>query len=373
MQQELLSLTQTYKTQLDKLDEELRCLEQIEETEIIGIIMKCLLPYLCLIFFIPFTADTKLTSEIIYVTGRNYNELWITRINNTDNARSLLKIENDDFHGIMHLSVQRNGPLIAISVDDWGIGPFEHEGYLIDTTEVPAKPRKLTHNRVEDVYDIDISPNGDIVFLNSLIHERDPLPKRGIYFIPHRELKKASPKITLLKEVHATNIAWSPDGEQIAYDTAEGVFVFNINTEKTIHISNVGSMPVFSPDGKKLAFSSDRLHDFVEIADEIRIVSLHNLRTWRTIKGLQEHSRFLGLKWSPNGKYIIYQVRGRDNRGLTLHCNIAVPLNGGAPQKILDGMSKFVYIYDWSSSAYAVEPENRLTTLWGELKTENTK
>lgn len=334
--------------------------------------MKCLLLFLCLIFFVPFTADTKLTSEIIYVTGRNSNDLWITSINNTENTRPLLKIENGDFHGIKHLSVQRNGPLIAISVDDVGIFPFEHEGYLIDTTEVPAKPRKLTHNRVDDVYDIDISQNGDIVFVNSLIHDGDLQPKKGIYFIPYRELKKASPKITLLKEVHATNVAWSPDGEQIAYDTAEGVFVFNIRTEKTIHISKVGSMPVFSPDGKKLAFSSDRLHDFVQIADEIRIISLHNLRTWRTIKELQEHSRFLGLKWSPNGKYIIYQVRGRDNRGLTLYCNIAVPLSGGAPEK-LDGMSNKYYIYDWSSSAYAVEPENRLTTVWGELKTANTK
>ncbi len=335
--------------------------------------MKYFLPYLCLIFFVPLTADTKLTSEIIYVTGRQFNDLWITRINNTDNTRPLLKIENDDFHGIEHLSVQRNGHLIAISVRDWGIHPFEHEGYLIDTTEVPAKPRKLTHNRVEDVYDIDISPNGDVVFVNSLIHVRDPLPKRGIYFIPYRELKKASPKITLLKEVHATNVAWSPDGEQIAYDTAEGVFIFNIRTERTIHISKIGSMPVFSPDGKKLAFSSDRLHDFVRIADEIRIVSLHNLRTWRTIKGLQKHSWFLGLKWSPNGKYIVYEISGMDNRGLSVDYIIAVPLNGGVPEKILDDMPNFVYIFDWSSSAYAVEPENRLATLWGKLKTANTK
>ena len=335
--------------------------------------MRYLLSFLCLIVFIPLTGDTKLTSEIIYVvTSLHFEELWITRINNTDNPRLLLKVEDDEFSEINHLSVQRNGSLIAVSVSDRGISPFEHEGYLIDTTEVPAKPRKLTHNRVEDVYDIDISPNGDIVFVNSLIHERDPLPKKGIYFIPHRELKKVSPKITLLKEVNATNVAWAPDGKQIAYDTTEGVFVFDIKTEKTIHISKVGSIPVFSPDGKKLAFSSVRLQSFVKIADEIRIISLHNLRTWRTIKELQEHSWFLGLKWSPNGKFIIYQIQGRDNRGLTLYCNIAVPLNGGAPKK-LDGMSNRYYIYDWSSRAYSVDPENRVTTVWGELKAGNTK
>ncbi len=336
--------------------------------------MKFLLLCLCLIFFIPLTGDTKITSEIIYVmeTGIRSSELWITRINNTDTTHLLLKIESDDPINIMHLSVQRNGPLIAISVHDWGLSPFEHEGYLIDTTDVPAKPRKLTHNRVEDVYDIDISPNGDIVFVNSLIHERDPLPKKGIYFISHSELKKASPKITLLKEANATNVAWSPDGKQIAYDTAEGVFLFDLKTEKTLHISKVGSMPVFSPDGKKLAFSSVRLHNFVTIADEIRIVSLHNLRTWRTLKQLQEHSWFLGLKWSPNGKYIIYQIMGRDNRGLTLYSNIAVPFNGGVPKK-LDGMTNRYYIYDWSSRAYSVDPENRVTTVWGKLKSENTK
>ena len=59
--------------------------------------MKYLLLYLCLIFIIPLTGDTKLTSEIIYVTS--LGELWITRINNTDNAQPFLKIENDDFRG----------------------------------------------------------------------------------------------------------------------------------------------------------------------------------------------------------------------------------------------------------------------------------
>ena len=330
--------------------------------------MKCLLLYLCLIVFIPLTGDTKLTSEIIYVTdrGRNSNDLWITRINNTDNVRTLLKIENDDFHGIMRLSVQRNGTFIVIIVDDWGIFPFDHEGYLIDTTEVPTKMRKLTHNRVENVFDIDISPNGDIVFVNSLIHERDPLPKDGIYFISHRELNKAVPKITLLKEVIAGHVVWSPDNEHIAYTSSEGVFIFNIKTEKTLHVSQVGSTPVFSPDGKKLAFSARGWGFLEREAREIRIVSFPTLRPLRTIKGLIKHTTFESLKWSPNGKYIVYSAY--DEQGIH---HIAVTLSRGQHEEILNEID--VDKFDWSSAAYAVDPENRLTTVWGKLKTENTK
>lgn len=36
---------------------------------------------------------------------------------------------------------------------------------------------------------------------------------------------------------------------------------------------------------------------------------------------------------------------------------------------VLEGLSEFgVPSFDWTSTGYAVEPVNRLTTLWGKLK-----
>ena len=331
--------------------------------------MKYFLPYLCLIVFIPFTTYAKLTGEIIFIPANSINQLWITHINNTENARVFFG-EDTVLDDIWELSVQKNGPLIVVIGDERGNFPFQQEAYLIDTTEVPAKARKLTHHRFHNVFDIAISPNGDIVFVNSLVDEGDgdPLPKDGIYFIPHRELKKASPKITLLNEVISGDVVWSPDNEHIAYTNAEGVFVFNVKTEKTIQISKVGGTPAFSPDGKKLAFSNRGWGFAHREASEIRIISLADLRPLRAIKGLEKHLVFINLKWSPNGKYIVYQA---SDPGIFY---IAVPLNGGTPEEILNEPSlSTVYSFDWAPSAYAVDPENRLTTLWGELKTENTK
>ena len=41
---------------------------------------------------------------------------------------------------------------------------------------------------------------------------------------------------------------------------------------------------------------------------------------------------------------------------------------------ILEGLSEFgVPSFDWTSTRYAVEPENKLTTLWGKLKQQDLR
>ena len=64
-----------------------------------------------------------------------------------------------------------------------------------------------------------------------------------------------------------SNIAWSPDGSSVAFSgLREGqsdIFLFNLNTKKLTALTNdkySDYQPTFSNDGKKIAFSTDRVN-----------------------------------------------------------------------------------------------------------------
>ena len=178
---------------------------------------------------------------------------------------------------------------------------------------------------------------------------------------------KPSPIVTRIKAADIQSTVWLPNGDQLAYDATFGdVFHLNIATGEEFRVSGGGNYPAISPDGKKIAIVFKAWH----FTDEIRVISLETLRPLKIIKDFVPHTTFNDLKWSPDGKYIVYSVFGRSlfKKG-TIHHNIAVPLDGGPPERILDMFEHGVAKFDWASTAgYAVEPTNRLTTLWGKLK-----
>ena len=268
--------------------------------------------------------------------------------------------------------MQKNGHLIALiaNVDD--SKPLLNSAvYIINTNDIPLKMHRLTSDKFNYFLDIDISQDGDIVFtIPPLFKEAQPETK-GIYLIPHQELKKASPKIRLVKETDARRVDWSSNGKQIAYDTADGIYLFNLETEKSLKVPGGGRYPAFSPDGTKLAFAHNAFGE--DEPREIRVTSALVLGPRRTFK-LIEHSSFNYLKWSPDGKFIVYSVFVKSHGDRIF----AIPFNGGPHAEILtinpgNDRIKSIRSFDWAPSAYAVEPINRLTTLWGKIKTENTK
>jgi tricorn protease len=96
---------------------------------------------------------------------------------------------------------------------------------------------------------------------------------QGVYLSGREEVKLIDLK-TLISKTIAKDEVWgfensepfiSPNGEYVAYnahrDFETDIFVYNINTGKTLNLTNTGvseSEPFWSPDGKYLYFSSSR-------------------------------------------------------------------------------------------------------------------
>lgn len=308
--------------------------------------MKSLLKCFCLFlaFLLPLIAHAKPTDRVIFRHPDSNAELWMADIWDTLNARQIFK----HTHGIWEFAVEKDGPYVVfIAGHD---GEVENDVYLIDRNQSDEKARNLTQKQFEEVWDLDISINGDIIFTNVPTGE-NPLAKTGLFLIPNSEIKKQVPKIKLLKEIEARELVWAPDGDQIAYSTSDGIFTLNIATRRITRISKSGWSPVFSPDGKKLAFVA---------LQTIHVISIgipHGQK--KTITRLKERVGWGDLKWSPDGEYIFYA---------TFKNNFAAPANGGVHVEAFEQFESGVS-FDWiNSKGYSVEPKDKLTTLWGELK-----
>ncbi len=325
---------------------------------------------LCLAFLLPFAAHAKFTGEVIFIypdPEKIYNELWITHIENTKNPRLLYEHE----WTIYSSAVQKDGPIIAISA-----GAIASNIFLIDRNRLRAGARNLTKNRFNATRRVDISPNGDILFTNT--HAR-PFPEviTGLYFMPNDEVKKVKPQATLLKEGSIDFFRWSPDNEQFIYldRSGTGLFLYNLLTGEDTLITKdkmqpPWSYPVFSPDGKKLAFI---YQPKIEPDVKLDVISLETMYPQLLPNDPNGNLRFSGLKW-PEEKYLVYRKHDRQTKK-TRH--FVIRPDGSPPEQILEDMEDMFENglpgFKLGNTTFAVEPTNRLTTVWGKLKTLNTK
>ena len=316
---------------------------------------------LCLALLLPLTTYAKPTGEVIFRhPEKDFNELWISDVGDTRNARRLFKHTQD----IYELAVQNDGNYVVFVAEHEGHLP-DVEAYLIDRNHRHAAAHNLTRRRFDEIFKVDISHTGDVVFTNTPTGI-EPAPLYGVYLIPRDELKNDFPKAKLLIRHDALHVRWAPDGVHIAYDVVGGdIFIYNtVIRGPSRGVAQHGYYPVFSPEGNRLAF----VHKFLADATAINIISLEPIRRLKTI-ALGKHSAFIALKWAPDGQALVYTVYGPDN----LYHNYVAPLDGGPHEEILTIDGKGVPMFDWTKSAYAVEPTNRLTTRWATLKQRNSK
>jgi len=119
----------------------------------------------------------------------------------------------------------------------------------------------------------------------------DPRWTRGLQYADHST--NSVMVIQGVGEIPST-ISWSADGNAIAYDSKEGIYIYDLRA-RLARVVATGTAPAFSPDGRWLAYKSAAAQAVVL-----------DLRTNET-KVLHHGKKInFGVHWSPDSRYVMF-------------------------------------------------------------------
>ena len=304
-------------------------------------------------------------AQITFMSNRDGNYEIYVMDDDGKNQRRLTDNPNFD----LSPSWSPDGKRIVFSSDRDGHVHVMHgwptyEIYVMDADG--GNPQNLTNDPNNDASP-SWSPDGERIVFSS---NRD-----GNYEIYVMDADGGNPQNLTNNDFYDTHPSWSPDGGRIAFmSRREGHFIGENGITSEIYVMDTDggnqhrltenrkndSSPAWSPDGKRIAFESDRKGNYENYDIYVMDADGRNLQRLTENRGDDVSS-----SWSPDGKRIAFSSVRAGSKEIYV-----MDADGGNQQRRTNNPHR-----DgdpaWLNSPFSVSPAGKKFTMWGWLKRVN--